>query len=138
MLFRSCIMSTISILILLQKSILWFYLHWIWLKQEIFLTLVRRWIERSSQWFSNLKLVRDFLFFKFFTLFECSLSSSKMLQVLQRFLRQNFSRAWTSWKLRVENERRCPLFIVILEDKLHFELICLKVCCRLLIGPNSS
>ena len=29
-----CIMSTISISILLQKNTLWFYLHWIWLEQE--------------------------------------------------------------------------------------------------------
>ena len=39
-------------------------------------------------------------------------------------------------KLRGENERESPLFIVVSEDKLRFELICLKICSRLLIGPN--
>ena len=39
-------------------------------------------------------------------------------------------------KLRDENERECPLFIVVSEDKLPFELICLKICSRLLIDPN--
>ena len=58
------IMSTISISILLQKNTLWFYLLWTWLKQEIFLTLVGRWIEQSSQQISNFELVRDLLFFK--------------------------------------------------------------------------
>ena len=58
------IMSTISISILLQKNILWFYLLWTWLKQEIFLTLVGRWIEWSSQQISSFELIRDLLFFK--------------------------------------------------------------------------
>ena len=47
------IMSTISISILLQKNTLWFYLHWTWLGQEIFLTLVGRWIEQSLQKISS-------------------------------------------------------------------------------------
>ena len=59
-----CIMSTISISILLQKNILWFYLLWTWLKQEIFLTLVGKWIEWSSQQISSFELIRDLLFFK--------------------------------------------------------------------------
>ena len=59
-----CRMSTISILILLQKNTLWFYLHWIWLEQGLFLTLVGRWIERSSQQISSFELIKDLLFFK--------------------------------------------------------------------------
>ena len=43
-----CMMSTISMLILLQKNTLWFYLLWTWLKQGLFLSLVERWIEWSS------------------------------------------------------------------------------------------
>ena len=31
-------------------------------------------------------------------------------------------------KIGVENERGCPLFIVVSKDKLHFELIFLKIC----------
>ena len=120
------IMNTISISILLQKNTLWFYLFWTWLEQEIFLTLVGRWIEQSSEQIFSFELIRDLLFFKFFKPFECSI-----LQVLQRFVRLNFSRVWVSWKLGVENERGCPLFIVILEDKLYFELIHLRVCSRL-------
>ena len=58
------IMSTISISILLQKNTLWFYLLWTWLKQEIFLTLVERWIEWSPQQISSFELIRDLLFFK--------------------------------------------------------------------------
>ena len=58
------IMSTIFISILLQKNTLWFYLLWTWLEQEIFLTLVGRWIERSSQQISSFELIRDLLFFK--------------------------------------------------------------------------
>ena len=71
----------------------------------------------------------------------CPSSSSSPLnvfQVLQRLLRLNFSRAWAFWKLGLQNERGCLLFIVILEDKLHLELIYLKVCSKLLIGSNSS
>ena len=165
-----CIMSTISILNLLQKNTFWFYLHWTWLVQGIFLTLVERWIERSPQQISSFKLIRDLLFFKslnmkafrlkflgaleawsvelqrfgfvkvyggFFSLIPIELQRT-YLNVLRVFLRQNFSRTLTSWKLGVENKKGCPLFIVILEDKLHFELIYLKVCSRLLIGPNSS
>ena len=131
-------MSTISISIILQKNTLWFYLLWTWLKQEIFLTLIGRWIDRSSQYIFSFELIRDLLSFKFFKPFECSSSSSKILQILQKFLRQSFFKAWASWKLCGQNVRGCPLFIVILEDKLHFELIYLKVCSRLLIGPNSS
>ena len=127
------IMSTISISNLLQKNTFWFYLHWTWLEQEIFLTLVGRWIERSSQRISGFELITDLLSFK---PFECSSSSSKILQVLQKFLRQNFSRAWASWKLGLQNEKECPLFIVVSEDKLHFELIFLKRCSRLLNSPN--
>ena len=59
-----CIMSTISISILLQKNTLWFYLLWTWLEQGLFLTLVGRWIEWSSQQISSFELIRDFLFFK--------------------------------------------------------------------------
>ena len=59
-----CIMSTISILILLPKNTLWFYLLWTWLKQGLFLTLVGKWIERSSQQISSFELIRDLLFFK--------------------------------------------------------------------------
>ena len=128
-----CIMSTISILILLQNNTLWFYLLWSRLKQWLFLTLVERWIEWFSQQISSFELIQGLLFFKFFKPFECSI-----LQVIQRFLRQNFFRTWASWKLGVQNERRCPLFIVISEDKLHFKLIYFKVCSRLLISPNSS
>ena len=60
------------------------------------------------------------------------------LNVLHSFLRQNFSRVLAFWKLRVENESGCPLFIVVSENKFYFELICLKICSRLLINPNSS
>ena len=31
-------------------------------------------------------------------------------------------------KIGAENERGCPLFIVVSKDKLHFELIFLKIC----------
>ena len=58
------IMSTIFISILLQKNTLWFYLLWTWLEQEIFLTLVGRWIEWSSQQMASFELIRDLLFFK--------------------------------------------------------------------------
>ena len=58
------IMNTISISILLQKNTLWFYLLWTWLKQEIFLTSVGRWIEWSSQQVSSFELIKDLLFFK--------------------------------------------------------------------------
>ena len=58
------IMSTTSISILLQKNTLRFYLLWTWLEQEIFLTLVGRWIEWSSQQISSFELGRDLLFFK--------------------------------------------------------------------------
>ena len=58
-----CIMSTISISILLQKNTLWFYLLWTWLEQGLFLTLVGRWIEWSSQQISSFELIRDLLFF---------------------------------------------------------------------------
>ena len=58
------IMSTIFISILLQKNTVWFYLLWIWLEQEIFLTLVGRWIEWSSQQISSIELIRNLLFFK--------------------------------------------------------------------------
>ena len=57
-------MSTISISILLQENTLWFYFLWTWLKREIFLTLVGKWIEQSSQQISSFELVRDLLFFK--------------------------------------------------------------------------
>ena len=30
-------------------------------------------------------------------------------------------------KIGVENKRGCPLFIVASEDKLYFDLICLKI-----------
>ena len=80
------VVSAISVLTLLQKVLLWFYLLWTWLKQEILLALVRRWTERSSQQISGFELVRDFLFFKFFKSFECSSSPSDVLQVLRRFL----------------------------------------------------
>ena len=59
-----CMMSTISISILLQKNTFWFYLLWSCLEQEIFLTLVGRWIEQSSQQISSFELIRDLLFFK--------------------------------------------------------------------------
>ena len=95
-------------------------------RTRIFLTLIERWIDRSSQQISSFELIRDLLSFKFFKHFECSSSSSNVLQVLQSFLRWNFSRTWASSKLVVKNERGCPLFIVILEDKLHFELITWK------------
>ena len=58
------IMSTISISILLQKNTVWFYLLWTCLEQEIILTLVGRWIERSSQQIYSFELIRDLLFFK--------------------------------------------------------------------------
>ena len=98
-----------------------------WLKREIFFNLVGRWINWSSQRISSFELVRDLLSFKFFKSFKCFSSPLNVLQVLQRFLRHNFSRVWASWKLGVENELGYALFIVVLEDKLHFELICLKV-----------
>ena len=68
------------------------------------------------------------MFFKFF---KDALSSSKILEA-------KFLQSLGLLKTGVENERGCLLFIVILEDKLHFELIYLKVFSRLLIGPNSS
>ena len=128
-------MSTIFISILLQKNTLWFYLLWTWLKKEIFLTLVGRWIEWSSQQISSFELIRDLLFFKssnvkacrlkffgaleawsvelqrfefvevyggFFSLIPIELQRT-YLNVLRVFLRQNFSRALTSWKLDLEN-----------------------------------
>ena len=52
--------------------------------------------------------------------FECSLC------VLEAEFLQTFD-----VKIGVENERGCPLFIVVSEDKLHFELIFLKICSRL-------
>ena len=104
-----------------------------WLEREIYFNLVGRWIKWPSQRISSFELVRDLLFFKSF---EYPSSPLNILQVLQRFLRQNFFKTWASWKLGVENERGCPLFIVVSEDKLHFELIYLKICSKLLIGPN--
>ena len=68
------------------------------------------------------------MFFKFF---KDASSSLKTLETL-------FLQRLGLLKTGAENERGCPLFIVILEDKLHFELIYLKVFSRLLIGPNSS
>ena len=74
-----------------------------------------------------------------------SSSPSNVLQVLRMFFKF-FKVSWDGispelgplQNLFSKNERGCPLFIVILEDKLHFELIYLKVFSRLLIGPNSS
>ena len=68
------------------------------------------------------------MFFKFL---KDSSSSSKILET-------EFLQSLGLLKTGGENKRGCPLFIVILEDKLHFELIYLKVFSRLLIGPNSS
>ena len=89
-------MSTISILILLQKNTLWFYLLWTWLEQEIFLTLVGRWIERSSQQISNFELIRDLLFFKssnvkafrlkFFEGFRCLIRWASRIWGLLKFM----------------------------------------------------
>ena len=136
-------MSTIFISILLQKNTVWFYLLWIWLEQEILLTLVGRWIERSLQQISIFELVRDLLFFKFFKSFKCSSSPSNVLQVFQMFFKF-FKDSWDiiSSKLGLlenlvfQNERKCPLFIVVSDDKLHFKLIYLKICSKLLIVPN--
>ena len=84
-----CIMSTSSISILLQKNTLWFYLLWSWLEQEIFLPLVGRCIERSSQQISSFELIRDFLFFKSSIVKALRLKSFGVLEAwsveLQRF-----------------------------------------------------
>ena len=85
-----------------------------------------------------------------FSLLEiyCSSSSSSplnVLQVLQRFFKF-FKDSWSRISLELgllenlipQNERGCPLFIVVSKDKFHFELICLKSCSGLMIGPNSS
>ena len=99
---------------------------WSWLECEIFFNLVGRWIEWSSQWISGFEPVRDLLSFK---PFECFSSSSKILET--EFLQSlGLLKTWCSkWE-------GMPLFIVISEDKLHFEFICLKRCSRLLIDPN--
>ena len=68
------------------------------------------------------------MFFKFF---KDALSFSKILVV-------EFLQSLGLLKIGLKNEKECPLFIVILEDKFHFELIYLKVCSKLLIGPNST
>ena len=71
------------------KNTLWFYLLWTWLKQEIFLTLVGRWIERSSQQISSFELVRDSLFFKSSNVKALRLKFFRVLEAwsveLQRF-----------------------------------------------------
>ena len=73
--------------ILLQKNTLWFYLLLTWLEQEIFLTLVGRWIERSLQQISSFKLIRDLLFFK----------SSNM-----KALRLKFFEALEAWSVELQ------------------------------------
>ena len=111
------IMSTISVLTLLQKVLLWFYILYGLDSNAKFSSI---WFEDGSNGLHNKSMSLSLLEIC------CSSSSSSpsnVLQVLQRSLRQNFSKAWASWKLGVQNERGCPLFIVILEDKLHFEYI---------------
>ena len=82
-----CLMSTISISIFLQKNTLWFYLLWSWLEQEIFLTLVGRCIERSSQQIYSFELIRDLSFFK----------SSNV-----KALRLKFFRALEGWSVELQ------------------------------------
>ena len=72
-----------------KKNTLWFYLHWTWLEQGIFLTLAERWIERSPQQISSFKLIRDLLLFKSSNVKALRLKFFSALEVwsvkLQRF-----------------------------------------------------
>ena len=117
------IVSRISVSILSQKnthlilSSLWSWPNrrssWHWLEdglnglhnKSLALSLLE--ICCSARWFLDFRL-------KFFNALEA--------EFLQSF---DFLKTW-SWKWE-----GCPLFIVVLEDKLHFELICLKRCSRL-------
>ena len=74
----------------------------------------------------------------------CSSSSSSPSNVLQVLWIsfKSFKDSWNRIFLELEllenlvlKMRRCPLLIVVLEDKLHFELICLKICSKFFIGP---
>ena len=75
-----CIMSTISILILLQKNTPWFYLRWIWLKQESSWF----WLEDGLIGLHNKSLASSLL-----EIYcpSSSSSSSNVLQVLQGFFK---------------------------------------------------
>ena len=108
-------MNTISVLTILQKVLLWFYLLYGLDSNAKFYSI---WLEDGSNVLHNESLALSLLEIC------CLLSSSNVFQALQRFLRQNFSRVWASWKPGCENERRCLLFIVISKDKPHFELKC--------------
>ena len=83
--------------------------------------LIKYWVQYLFHFFYK-KCSSDSVFFMVFTrtqnflhfgwkMDRTSSSSFNVFQVLQRFLRWNFSRVWASWKLGVENERGCPLFI---------------------------
>ena len=92
------IMSTISISILLQKNTPWFYLLWTWLEQGIFLILVRRWIEWSSQQISSFELIRDLLFFKSSNVKAFRLKFFGTLEAWFVEL-QRFGVCWSLWRL---------------------------------------
>ena len=91
-------MSTISISILLQKNTLWFYFFWTWLEQEIFLILVGRWIERSSQQISSFELIRDLLFFKSLNVKAFRLKFFRTLEAWSVEI-QGFGVCWSLWRL---------------------------------------
>ena len=95
-------MSTISISILLQKNTIWFYLHWTWLEQGIFLTLVERWIERSPQQISSFKLIRDLLSLNMKTF------RLKFFGALEAWFveLQGFEVCWSLWRLFQLNSNR--------------------------------
>ena len=99
------ITSTISISILLQKNTLWFYLHWTWLEQGIFLTLVERWIEQSPQQISSFKLIRDLLFFKSLNMKAFRLKFFGALEAWSVEL-QGFEVCWSLWRLFQLNSNR--------------------------------
>ena len=99
------IMSTISISILLQKNTLWFYLHWTWLEQGIFLTLVERYIERSPRQISSFELIRDLLLFKSLNMNAFRLKFFGPLEAWSIEL-QGFEVCWSLWRLFQLNSNR--------------------------------
>ena len=99
------IISTICISILLQKNTFWFYLHWTWLEQGIFLTLVERWIERSSQQISSFELIKDLLFFKSLNMKAFRLKFFGVLEAWSVEL-QGFEVCWSLWRLFQLNSNR--------------------------------
>ena len=115
-------MSTIFVLTLLQKVLIWFYLLCSLDSNAKFSSLC---LEDKSNGLYNESPTLSLLEI---CCPSSSSSPSNVLQFLQRYFGRNFFRACASWKLGVENERRCHLFIVVSKDKLHFELICLKRC----------